>query len=174
MGRSGEGPPPGGEETTTVRLGISAALAVEEPPRPRSGSLVTYTQDLYGRFTSVSSAVQRVLGYTAGEALQLTLSELALDEDVPLLQRMLRLMFAGTNPPPFALRVRCKDGTPATLEVTTWLLAEQGRPVGLRGMARTVDEDAGTPTATAAPAGAEEGAQEPRDETVPLPARGIA
>jgi PAS domain S-box-containing protein len=171
MRRAGDGPPSGGEETTTVPLGsASAAPTAAEPPRARNGSLLTYTQDLYGRFTSVGSAVQRVLGYTPEEALQVTLSELALDEDVALLQRMLRLMFAGRNPPPFALRVRRKDGALVTLEVTTWLLAEQGQPVGLRGMARTVDMDAGAPAATAASARGDEGVPHRRDETVPTAA----
>jgi PAS domain S-box-containing protein len=120
--------------------------AQPEHPREAPTPVVTYMQDLYGRFTSVSPTVRMALGYSQEEMLRLKMADLVLAEDHALLQRMLRLMFAGTNPPPHHLRLRRKDGGPETMEITTWLVtADDGEPVGLRGIARPAASDASAP-----------------------------
>lgn len=128
----------------TRRLPVDRRAGAAERPERRAARPVpderdiVYTQDLSGRFTSVSGAVERILGYTPEETMQLRMEDLVLPEDRPELQRMFRFLVAASDAQPYQLRVHRKDGAVIMVEVTSWVVREKDQPVRLRGTARRV------------------------------------
>ncbi|UCF94147.1 MAG: PAS domain S-box protein, partial [Desulfobacterales bacterium] len=109
-----------------------------------------WTMDLEPlRFTYVSPAVQRMRGFTAEEALKLSLEETLTPqslEDVSkvLLEELTRDGHEGVEPNrsrTLEIQQYCKDGSASWAEVTTTFLRDEaGRPVGILGVSRDISE----------------------------------
>lgn len=131
-----------------LRLAVARSLAAEDRRRQdtryrelfeNAGDLV-YTLDLQANFTSVNKAVERVLGYRREELLGRSVFSL-LDEDATrLVQEKIREKLGGLPQTTYELEVTSKDGRLVTLEVSSRLQFENGRPVGIQGIARDITE----------------------------------
>jgi PAS domain S-box-containing protein len=99
-----------------------------------------YTLDAAGRFTSINPAGEQMTGYSREEALSMELADLVAPEDASRTRQMLAREVAAGVPAVHELEIRAKDGRPLTLEISSRPLHEQGRIVGLQGIARDIGE----------------------------------
>ncbi len=100
---------------------------------------VVYTHDLQGRYTSLNKRGQQITGYSPDEIADVKFSSLASPEDVALAHDMLRKKLNGdaTNTI-YELSIKKKDGTWTRFEVNSQLIFENGKPVGVQGIARDI------------------------------------
>jgi two-component system cell cycle sensor histidine kinase/response regulator CckA len=103
---------------------------------------ILYTTDLKGRYTSINKRGLEILGYTTHEAMALSMSAVATPEDVALSQEMLLLKLQrGTSEPTiYEIEIRAKDGTWLPVEIISQLIFEDGKPVGVQGIARDISK----------------------------------
>jgi two-component system cell cycle sensor histidine kinase/response regulator CckA len=100
---------------------------------------VVYTHDLTGRYTSLNAIGQQITGYKPEEIAGVDFRSLASADDVELAHRMLRKKLDGeaTNTV-YELSIKAKDGTKIPFEVNSQLIFENGKPVGVQGIARDI------------------------------------
>jgi len=102
---------------------------------------IIYTTDLEGRYTSLNRSGERVSGYTLEEAQGMSWKEIIAPEYFPLVSEMLLRKLATQDLVTFyEIEIIAKDGRRIPLEVNSQLIYEDGRPVGLQGIARDITE----------------------------------
>lgn len=101
---------------------------------------IVYTHDLDGQITSVNKAAERITGYIRSEALLMNARQLVAPEHLRTACRMIERQVAGEDPAPYEIDVVCRDGKRVALEVNTHIIARDGKPVGVQGIARDVTE----------------------------------
>ena len=99
-----------------------------------------YTHDLAGRFTSINRAAERVSGYTRDEALTMNISQVVAPEDLESIRRVLAPESLGEGPLIHELEIITKDSRRVPLELSTRLIFQEGKPVGVQGVARDITE----------------------------------
>ncbi len=99
---------------------------------------ILYTLDLQGNFTEVNREHERVVGYTAEELLGRPVRELVLPEYRARMEAMRERKLGGEPVTTYEVGVRAKDGRTIILEVSSRLLYEDGRLVGMQGSARDI------------------------------------
>jgi len=101
---------------------------------------IVFTTDLDGNFTSVNRAGERLTGFTHEEAMALNIGALVSPEDRRLLLglRELRRGQATDQRARHEIDIVARDGRHIPLEVTTRIVYENDRPVGIQGIARDV------------------------------------
>ncbi|MEP6703261.1 MAG: PAS domain S-box protein [Acidobacteriota bacterium] len=97
-----------------------------------------YTHDLQGNFTSLNRAGERITGYPRDEALTMELSEVVAPEYLEYAQRMRMRKLEGALPTSFELEIIAKDGHRVMLELSTRLIYQNERPVGVQGIGRDI------------------------------------
>jgi len=102
---------------------------------------IIYTQDLAGNFTSVNKVAETVTGYTRDEILRMNFSEHFSEEDTARMRLMTNKKLSGeVDSTSYEISVRGKHGRIVPLEVSTTLIYENGKPVGVQGIARDITE----------------------------------
>ena len=101
---------------------------------------LVYTHDLAGKITSINKAAERITGYSRAEALQMKFSQFIAPEFQQAAQRMIDRQIADELPLTQELDILAKDGSTVTLEVSNRLIFQQGRPIGIQGIARDITE----------------------------------
>src|SRR5581483_1512780 len=99
---------------------------------------ILYTLDLQGNFTEVNREHERVVGYSVAELLGTPVRDLLLPEYRQRMEQMRDRKLGGEPETTYEVGVRAKDGRAVILEVSSRLLYEDGRLVGLQGSARDV------------------------------------
>ncbi len=99
-----------------------------------------YTQDLSGTITAVNKAAERITGFTRAEILQMRFSQLVAPEFQETVRMMMNRQLVEQVPITQELDIIRKDGSRATLEVSHRLIFQEGKPIGLQGVARDVTE----------------------------------
>jgi len=100
---------------------------------------VVYTHDLEGHYTSLNVKGQEITGYSSAEIAGLDFRTLATAEDVELAHSKLRSKLNGeAKNTIYELTIKAKDGTRIPFEVNTQLIYENGKPVGVQGIARDI------------------------------------
>ena len=100
---------------------------------------IVYTHDLTGRYTSLNLRGQEITGYSPDEIADVQFSSMASPEDVALAHSMLRKKLEGTATNTiYELSIKKKDGTWIQFEVNSQLIYENGKPVGVQGIARDI------------------------------------
>lgn len=104
-----------------------------------------YIQDLYGKFTTVNKAVERVTGYSRQELLDMNIIDLLSMESFELAQdylavaqSMAQQKKAKHKPITYELEIYTKSGEQKYLEVNTWLIYSQGAAIAIQGIARDI------------------------------------
>ena len=105
-----------------------------------SATDMVYTHDLQGRFTSVNRAAERITGYTREEALGMTIADIVAPEHLELARQMIVRKLGGEGSTIYELAIRTKDGRRLLVEVSSHLIFEDGKPVGVLGIAREITE----------------------------------
>ncbi|HSL72020.1 MAG TPA: PAS domain S-box protein, partial [Longimicrobiales bacterium] len=99
-----------------------------------------YTHDLQGNFTSVNNACVTTTGYSQGELLEMNLADLVAPEHLELAGQMMRHKVRQGGPTTYELSIVARDGRHVPVEVSTRLVVEKGRAVGVQGIARDISE----------------------------------
>ncbi|MDQ3755470.1 MAG: EAL domain-containing protein [Acidobacteriota bacterium] len=101
---------------------------------------IIYTHDLKGNFTSLNKAGERITGYTREEVLSLNVADLVAPEHLPLARQMISRKASERVSTVYELEIMAKGGQRVTLEASTQLIYEDGRPAGIQGVARDITE----------------------------------
>ncbi|HLZ70298.1 MAG TPA: PAS domain S-box protein [Dehalococcoidia bacterium] len=99
---------------------------------------ILYTLDLEGNVTELNREHERVTGYTAAELLGRPISDIVLPEYRQRMQQMRARKLDGEPVTTYELGVRARDGRSVILEVSSRLLYDGDRLVGLQGSARDI------------------------------------
>jgi len=105
-----------------------------------SATDMVYTHDLQGRFTSINRAAERITGYTREEALRLTIADVVVPEHLELARQMIVRKLGGEVSTVYELAILTKEGRRLLVEVSSHLMFEDGKPVGVLGIAREITE----------------------------------
>ena len=103
-----------------------------------NASDIVYTTGLDTRLTSLNRVGQQVLGYSAEEAIRLTLQQLVAPKHWEAIEHSREQLMAGESDITMEVEVTAKDGRPMTLEVKPRLIYQGGKPVGVQGIARDI------------------------------------
>ncbi|HVF30372.1 MAG TPA: EAL domain-containing protein, partial [Pyrinomonadaceae bacterium] len=97
-----------------------------------------YTHDVEGNFTSLNRAGERITGYSREEALKMQISQVVAPEYIGYAQRMTRRKLQGDVPTSYELEIIAKGGHRVMLELSTRLIYQNGKPVGVQGIGRDI------------------------------------
>ncbi len=106
----------------------------------QNASDIVYTHDLDGNFTSVNGAVERITGYSVDEVLQMNIVDVVAPEYVQQARSMMGHKLRRRDATTYELETYTKYGRRVLLEVNSQLIYEEGRPVGVQGIARDITE----------------------------------
>jgi PAS domain S-box-containing protein len=101
---------------------------------------IVYTHDLRGNFTSINAAGERVLGYSRDEALRMNLSQIIAPEGLEAVRQKIAGNLGGEAPTIFEFDIIAKGGERVSLEAGARLQLEDGRPIGIHGVARDITD----------------------------------
>jgi len=101
---------------------------------------IIYEHDLAGHYTSINKAGERITGYARSETLNLTLDQTVAPEYMEKARQMLRRKLEGQPVTAYELEIISKDGRRIATEVNTRLVMQNGKAVGVQGIARDVTE----------------------------------
>ncbi len=102
---------------------------------------IIYIHDLQGRYLSLNKAAERVFGYPREEALKLDMSTVVAPEHLDLARQKLQSKLTGDiSQTAYELDCIRKDGTRVTLEVNSAIIAKDGDPIAVQGIARDITE----------------------------------
>ncbi len=129
----------------TNRRGAEEALRQSEARYKElfeNSSDIIYTHDLQGRYTSVNEAARRFLGYSSEEFLALTFRDLVDPDHIAVAEENFRIKVENgvDKTDPYEVKLRTKDGTSIWFEITSRLIRDQDKPVGVHGTARDITD----------------------------------
>jgi PAS domain S-box-containing protein len=101
---------------------------------------IVYIHDLEGRLLSVNRATEHMSGYAREELLDMSIFDLLTAESAALARAMTSQKLESEGETRYELEAVARDGHHVTLEVSTKLMSEDGRPVAVQGIARDVSE----------------------------------
>jgi two-component system sensor histidine kinase/response regulator len=130
------------EQTATIReqLRREAALKTQYMNLFENARDVVYTADLNGTITSMNKAGEQVSGYARTEVVGKNFSQLIPQKYAARARTMLEHTVAGEEPAVMEWEIVAKDGHRVPLEVSARLIRQDGRPVGVQGIARDITE----------------------------------
>jgi len=101
---------------------------------------IIFTLDLQGNVTSLNPSVERITGYSRAQILNKNISQLLAPESGDLAFDMLRTKLGGAERTTYELAVLARDGRKVFLEISSRLQFQDGKPVGVHGIARDMTE----------------------------------
>ncbi|HEY0430010.1 MAG TPA: EAL domain-containing protein [Pyrinomonadaceae bacterium] len=99
-----------------------------------------YTHDLKGNFTSLNRAGESITGFAREEALQMNLAQVVAPEYINEARARTTRKLAGEDPSAYELEIISKNGQRVSLELSTRLIFQNDRPVGVQGIGRNITE----------------------------------
>ncbi len=99
-----------------------------------------YVHDLSGRYLLVNKAGERLIGYTRGELLNLTIFDVVPPVQIDQIRESLEQKTGEPIPTTYQLEAIRKDGERVPVEVSSRLIYRAGKPVAFQGTARDISE----------------------------------
>ncbi len=99
---------------------------------------IIYTHDLEGNYTSLNKVGERVTGYSREEAIKMNAAEVVAPEHLEMARRMIARKVDEHVQTFYQLEIITRDGRRVPLEISTQLILEDGKPVGVQGIARDI------------------------------------
>ncbi len=99
---------------------------------------IVFSLDLEGKVTSINRAVESLTGYTQTELLGMNMSEFLTPKSTESARGMTERKLAGEERTNYEVDVRAKNGRIFTLEISSRLTLQEGKPVGVQGVARDI------------------------------------
>jgi PAS domain S-box-containing protein len=130
-------------QTDLIRIQLLKEADLEAHNRAivANASDVIFTTDLNGCFNSLNPAGERLLGYTRDEIMRMTLRDLVAPEDdsqrVAIVAALPELRQSAAR---FELRFVTRDRRRIWMEVSVCLVTQEGRELGVLGVARDIAE----------------------------------
>jgi len=101
-----------------------------------------WVHDLQGNITTANEAAGKLAGYSVEEMKKMNVRKLLPDESLNLAGQIKhKLLEKEPVEQPYEQHLLRKDGTEATLKLTTSLVTENGKPTGFQHIARDVTEE---------------------------------
>jgi PAS domain S-box-containing protein len=101
---------------------------------------VIYTHDLAGNFTSLNRIGEALTGYSREEAMCMNIADVLAPEYVEVARQMMARKTNEQAPTVYELEIITKHGQRVRLEVSTRLILQGGKAVGVQGMGRDLTE----------------------------------
>jgi PAS domain S-box-containing protein len=102
---------------------------------------IVYATDSQGHFTLVNKAAERITGYSLDELLGMNELQIVAPENLDLVREMLRQKASGDTPSTaYQTELVAKDGRRLTFEINSQPRYEEGKLVGVQGIARDITE----------------------------------
>ena len=101
---------------------------------------ILYTHDLAGNFTSLNQSGERITGYSSEEAMTMNVADVIAPEYLQLAREMIAHKATEKVPTVYELDIITKHGERVRLEVSTRLMYQDGKAVGVQGIARDLTE----------------------------------
>ncbi|HSS18638.1 MAG TPA: CHASE domain-containing protein [Pyrinomonadaceae bacterium] len=99
---------------------------------------IVFTLDLAGNVTSINKAVESIAGYSQTELIGMNMSDFLTPTSTESARRMTERKLSGEERTNYEVEVRAKDDRVFTLEISSRLMLNEGRPVGVQGVARDI------------------------------------
>ncbi len=99
---------------------------------------IIYTHDLKGNYTSINKATELMSGYTEEECLQMNVAKVIAPEYLQLATDMVMQKAKDQSSSTYEIEIFVKDGRRVTLEVNSRLNHQNGKAVGVQGIARDI------------------------------------
>ncbi|HEY0171966.1 MAG TPA: ATP-binding protein [Pyrinomonadaceae bacterium] len=135
------------EEATTPQTPEEIARALRQSEERYRSLLenandIIYSHDLAGNYLAINRAGAEITGYTREEILGgLNIAQVVAPEHLELAKRMTARKIANpATPTVYEVDIISRDGRRLTLEVSTRIAYDDGRPVAVEGIARDVTE----------------------------------
>ncbi|HEY5883861.1 MAG TPA: PAS domain S-box protein [Pyrinomonadaceae bacterium] len=101
---------------------------------------IIYTHDLAGNFTSLNRAGEQITGYTRQEAASMNITDVLSPEYVTVAREMMARKADEEVPTVYEIEIITKGNRRVRLEVSTRLIYNDGKPVGVQGVGRDLTE----------------------------------
>jgi len=102
---------------------------------------MVYSHDFLGNFTSANPATLKTYGYPLDKLLKMNVSHVVDPDHLPAAMEHLARKISGVvYTEPYELLTRAKDGSAVWVEVNSYLITEDGVPVGVQGILRDITE----------------------------------
>ena len=101
---------------------------------------IIFSFDLQGNFSSINCAGERISGYTRSEAVGMHVSRVLASEYLNLLRQTPGTKLVDGQASTYEVQLTTKDGRNVPLEVSIRLIRQDGRPIGVQGIARDITE----------------------------------
>jgi PAS domain S-box-containing protein len=99
-----------------------------------------YTHDLAGNLTSLNRAGEALTGYSREEAIAMNIADVLAPEYVAVARQMMARKTDALAPTVYELEIITKSGQRVRLEVSTRLILQGGKAVGVQGVGRDLTE----------------------------------
>ncbi len=129
-------------DITETRKSEKASRENEERYRElvENANDIIYTHDLAGNFTSLNRSGERIVGYTWPEAAKMNIADVIAPEYLKLARQMITKKANSKTPTIYEIELIAKDGRRIRIEVSSRIIFENGKPVGVQGVARDLTE----------------------------------
>ena len=101
---------------------------------------IIYTHDLAGNITSLNRSGEKITGYSREEAAHMNIVDVLAPEYLTLARQMITQKTNQKVPTVYELEIITKNGRRVRLEVSTQLIYQDGRPIGIQGMGRDLTD----------------------------------
>ncbi|HLN98796.1 MAG TPA: PAS domain S-box protein [Pyrinomonadaceae bacterium] len=101
---------------------------------------IIYTHTLTGNFTSLNRSGEQITGYTREEAMRMNIVDVLAPEYVSIARQMIAQKTDDRTPTVYQLEIVAKNQKRVRLEVSTRLIFQDGKPVGVQGVGRDLTE----------------------------------
>ena len=99
-----------------------------------------YTHDLQGNFTSLNRAGEILTGYSRAEALTMNIGQVLAPTSLEAAREMTARKLAEDVSTTYEIDIIAKNGRTVSLELSTRLIREKGKPAGVQGIGRDITE----------------------------------
>ena len=129
-------------DITEARRSEKASRENEERYRElvENANDIIYTHDLAGNFTSLNRSGERIVGYSWEEASRMNIADVIAPEFLELAQQMLSQKTTSKTPTIYEIELITKDDRRIRIEVSSRVIYENEKPVGVQGVARDLTE----------------------------------
>ena len=101
---------------------------------------IIYTHDLAGNFTSLNRTGETLTGYSREETMCMNIADVLAPEYVAVARQMMARKTDDQTPTVYELEIVTKTDHRVRLEVSTRVIVQDGKPVGVQGVGRDLTE----------------------------------
>lgn len=102
---------------------------------------IVFTHDLEGNITSINRAAEQMLGYTQHETLKLNIADIVAPKYCASFASMIKQALDARMQTVDIMELVTKHGSLQTVEISVHLIYQQGKPVEIQAVARSITAD---------------------------------